>query len=141
MRIRNLALAASAVFLFTGCESDTPSQPGVIEADGTYELETVNDADLPFRLENIDDDNNTDLTSSSITLNSDGTFSDVSAMNVRQNGEVTTVNETVTGTYTISGTNVNFMPIDGPPHNAVLDLSNGLMTRDVDGNTYQYRAF
>lgn len=93
---------------------------------GTYTLQTVNGAALPFVVFETAG-YKIEVTGASYVLASAGTFSNSASFRETENGVVTTSTETVTGQYTVSGSNVTFTDSDGD-----------VITGTLSGNNLQF---
>lgn len=112
----SLALAATA------CGGGDSSGPASIA--GTYTLQTVNNAQLPFTTDE-DATYKAEILSWVVTLNDNRSYSYVFRGRSTDNGQPTENTITSTGTYTVSGSTVDmFDPSD-----------NSNLTATVDGNT------
>ena len=79
---------------------------------GTYSLRTVNDQALPATIES-DASGRVDVASGSVVLRADGTFTDQTEFRLVSGTSSTTETDVITGTYTRSGSTVQFSPSDG----------------------------
>ena len=92
---------------------------------GTYTLQTVDGTNLPFVLFQIGNDK-LEITAGSVRLNSDNTYSLSISLRVTQAGTVTTETDTGAGTFTATGSTIQFSdPGDG----------SGSFTGSISGNT------
>jgi hypothetical protein len=125
MKMRRLipALLAGLVLSATACGGGDSSGPASIA--GTYTLQTVNNAPLPFTTSE-DATYKAEILSWVVTLNEDKSHSFVFRGRSTDNGQTTVNTITSTGTYTVSGSTVDmFDPVD--------NYNN--LTATVDGNT------
>ena len=97
-------LAACVALLAIACgDSTSPSA----SAAGTWTLQTVNGAPLPFVLLQVGADK-LELTSDVITANSTGSFTQMTTLKTTEDGQVTTESIPDAGTYTQAGTAITF---------------------------------
>lgn len=110
-RILSIAVAAGTLAL-AGCGSGDDGPMGLDEVAGTYHLETINNAPLPFTTDE-DETYKAEILSSSITLREDRTFSWAFSGRSTDNGVATINSETFTGTYTLSGSRLTLTEPEG----------------------------
>ena len=116
------ALLAGLVLSATACGGGDSSGPASIA--GTYTLQTVNNAPLPFTTSE-DATYKAEILSWVVTLNEDKSYSFVARGQSTDNGQTTVNTITSTGTYTVSGSTVDMLdPVD-----------NSNLTATVAGNT------
>ena len=116
------ALLAGLVLSATACGGGDSSGPASIA--GTYTLQTVNNAPLPFTTSQ-DATYKAEILSWVVTLNEDRSYSFVFRGQSTDNGQTTVNTITSTGTYTVSGSTVDmFDPVD-----------NSNLSATVNGNT------
>ena len=94
-------LALAAAVAVAGC-SDDGSGPDDDET-GTYELETIGGDPLPYVIVQIANTYKLEVLDGSITLRSNNTFETSGTLRETENGSSTTVTETDSGTYSLSG--------------------------------------
>lgn len=123
-RLALLALGALTLFGTTACgNDDEPSGPGR-GITGTYDLRTVNGQNLPATVYEGNDfgfQYKVEVTAGRITLNSNNTFTDLTA--IRQtvnNGTPETDTVTVNGTYT---RNANTLTLTVPAEDETYTLA------------------
>jgi hypothetical protein len=107
---------------FAACDDDS-SGPD-LDVEGTYQLELVNNQPLPFVLDQQGTTFLAELTSAAITLNANGSFTDVATIRTTDNGVVTTESQPDGGIYT--------------QNNSVVSLhyqGGGIINATVNGNT------
>lgn len=102
--MRKLMLALVALTLACGDSSTEPTQASVA---GTWELSTVNGGALPFVVFQTTTDK-VEIMSDVITATSTGTFTQSTTFRTTSNGQAQTTTTPDAGTYTLSGTAVNF---------------------------------
>ena len=122
MRRQIAVLLAGVILTSAACGGGDSSGPASIA--GTYTLQTVNNAILPFTT-NQDETFKAEILSWVVTVNENGTYSDVFRGRSTDNG-VSTVNTiTSSGTYTLSGSTVTLVNPD----------DNSTLTGTVSGTT------
>ena len=96
-RITAVAIMTFLPFAFGACADDAtgPAQGAVV---GRYQLQTVNGASLPFVVVQSDTSKG-ELTSDQLTLNADGTFSDIEGLRTTHGTTVTTKQASSIGVY------------------------------------------
>jgi len=97
-------VAACVVLLAIACGDSTSPSASVA---GTWTLQTVNGAPLPFVIAQVGADK-IELTSDVITANSNGSFTQMTTVKTTESGQVTTESIPDAGTYTQNGTAVTF---------------------------------
>ena len=124
--MRRRAFAVALLALVAGaCGDNGPSNAHV----GTYTLQTVNGANLPFTLVSTTTGGATyklEVTSASIKLSSNGTFEDDVTFREDDAGTVTTESFPDAGTYTLRGTSLSLRYSDGSTSGG--SLSDGAIT-------------
>jgi len=121
---RILAVALVAVAAACG-GSDGINEPGQGVA-GTYALQTVNGAALPFVFFE-GDGFKLEVTAATYVLEASGSFTNSASFRETRNGVVTTSSEVGTGKYAVRGTTVTFTDTDG-------DVQVG----EISGNKLQF---
>ena len=105
---------------------------------GRYQLQTVNGASLPFVVVQSDTSKG-ELTSDQLTLNADGTFSDIEGLRTTRGTSVTTKQAASIGVYESQETEIRFTQIS-----PALGAFNGsvrhatLIITYPSGNTFVY---
>ena len=123
------ALLAGLVLSATACGGGDSSGPASIA--GTYTLQTVNNAPLPFTTSQ-DATYKAEILSWVVTLNEDRSYSFVFRGQSTDNGQTTVNTITSTGTYTVSGSTVDmFDPVDNS--NLSATLNGNTLTIVIDG--------
>src|SRR5690349_18446406 len=103
MRRFAFLLALAAV---VSCGGDSPTSPSA-SVSGTYSLQTVNGAALPYT-QPQDVYDKFEFLSDVRILSDSGTFTETYTNRQTQNGVATTFSRTVTGTYTVVGGGITF---------------------------------
>ena len=135
-RLLSVALASSLVF---GC-GDSFSADGV---SGTYNLESVNGQDIPFSktftVVGIDFiEFTSEITSATLRLFSDNTWSLSSALSLTSGGTTITETDTRTGTFTlVEPSTIRFTANDGATFAGTWD--GDTITIITGGDTFAYR--
>jgi hypothetical protein len=114
MRRFAVLLALAAV---VSCGGDSPTSPSV-SVSGTYSLQTVNGAALPYAYPQ-DVYDKFEFLSDVRTLSDSGTFTETYTNRQTQNGVATTFSRTVTGTYTVVGGGITFFHPEGKESGSV----------------------
>src|SRR5690242_646649 len=109
MRIRSIALVV-ATLAMGACGGDKATGPGGTLA-GNYTLRTVNGGGLPVVIAQLGSDK-LEVTSGSVTMNENNTFTGVTAFRETIDGDVDTFTATCPGTYTRSGSSITFTEAD-----------------------------
>jgi hypothetical protein len=99
-------LAAVAFLALTACGSDNVTDPITGSIAGVYPLKTVNGSTLPYTLPGGTASNNTTVTADVITMNDNGTWSEVFSYRETVNGSTTNQSDTDGGTFFRSGANI-----------------------------------
>jgi hypothetical protein len=105
--MRRLALCL-ATLVAIGCGGgDDATAPASNSIAGTWALETVNGAALPFVVAQSGA-NKAEVTSDVLTLAEGGSFTQSTQVRLTQSGTVTTQSASEAGTWTLTGTSVSF---------------------------------
>jgi hypothetical protein len=129
------------VAMLVGCGGDGPTGPNVPDRFlGTYDISTINDHGLPFAIF-ADTGYTYERMNGSIVLKPDGEY--VAAMTSRQTliGKVDLFVDSVSGTWTMSGTQVLFLAGQDTVDRAEWVAPGKLTFVEVEGkasNTYVY---
>lgn len=107
-KILTVALAATSIVLAACGDSSGP--PASIT--GTYTLETVNGAQLPFTTDE-DETFKAEILSMAITLKADETYSAVFTGRSTDNGQPTTNTVTLSDTYSVTGSTLTLNDSEG----------------------------
>ena len=128
-RLALLGLLAVAVTACGGDDGDGGTGPGDIT--GTYTIQTINGAPPPYTLwTEAEAGFQREITGGSVTLNADGTYSDVFHFRDTEAGVVTTGSAETEGTYTRSGSTIAFEALTGEPQ-APATIQNGALVYDL----------
>lgn len=128
--IAMLGLAAAAC----GGGNDGINEPASIA--GTYNLETI-DGKTPPVVVFEEPGLKVEVVSGNFILTASGTFTTTVGWRTTENGQVTTNSETFPGTYTVTGTTVNFAYADGDTDSAT--LAGSTLTFTEAGSTVVFR--
>ena len=101
---------------------------------GTYTLRSINGEDLPVVIRDAPDDR-VEVTSGSLTLNANGSYSDVINFLVSNGTSTFPDRATDSGTYTQSGNTVTFRSNSGDVYN--MTLSGNTLTQSFDDGVIQ----
>lgn len=100
---RLIPLVALAVAV--GCGSDSTTAPTVASLAGTWTLQSVNGAPLPFTLSQTSTEKD-ELLSDVVTASANGTYSETLQVRETVGTQVVTVSSTDAGTFSVNGTAV-----------------------------------
>jgi hypothetical protein len=92
--------------LTIACSSDSTG-PTSASVAGTWNLQSVNGAPLPFVVAQTGA-NKTELTADVLTVTSSGSFTEITTVRTTLNGQVTTQTIPDAGSYVLNGNNVTF---------------------------------
>jgi len=122
--------------LAVACGSDSSTQPNATPASlaGTWNLQTINGAALPFTLLQTP---KTELLSDVVTAVAAGTYTELSQVRTTLNGQVTVSTESDGGTYTITGNTVTIRSTDGST--ALGTVNGNLFTIAAGGISFEYK--
>lgn len=126
MRVLARITAAALIAVASACGGDSDGITEVASVSGTYSLQSVNGAPLPFVFFD-DGEYKLEVTGASYTLTSTGTFSNTATYRETENGVISTSTETVMGSYSVSAGTVTFIDTDGET-----------VTGSLSGNTLQF---
>jgi hypothetical protein len=132
--MRNLALAA--LILAASCGGDSTA-PTTVSVAGTWNLQTINGTALPYVLEQTGADK-TEITSDVFNVASTGSFTQTTTVRFTQNGAVTTQSVADAGSYTVSGTAVNFT-FNSDGSTGTGSLSGNTLTVTSSGFAFVYK--
>jgi hypothetical protein len=104
--LRRYFVFALAAAVLAACGGDSSTGPGAT-VTGTYHLQTINAQPLPFTIFSVGGDH-IDVTSSRLTLNQDGSFTEVTGYRVVESGVTTNETGTTVGTYVRNGNELTF---------------------------------
>lgn len=126
MRLLARMAAAALVAVSAGCGGDGDGITEVASVAGTYTLQSVNGAPLPFTF--VDEGGyKLEVTGASYTLSNAGTFTNTASYRETEGGVVSTSAETYTGSYSVSAGTITFTDSDGDT-----------LTGSISGNTLQF---
>jgi hypothetical protein len=133
MKMRRLipALLAGLVLSATACGGGDSSGPASIA--GTYTLQTVNNAPLPFTTSE-DATYKAEILSWVVTLNDNNTYSHVFRGRSTDNGLPTENTITTTGTYTVSGSTVAMSDPADNFNNLTATVAGNTLTMVIDAS-------
>lgn len=109
MNFARQSMLAAALAVMVGCGSDDSTGPNENAVVGVYTLATINGQQLPVIVEQSGNDK-AEITQGVVTLNANGTFSDVTQVRITVSGQVTMETETATGNWTRTASTVQFNP-------------------------------
>ena len=106
------AVVASVLLVGAACGGDSPTPPDESPIVGSYSLRTINGQNLPFTTLSAGV-NTAEVLSSSLSLNTDGTFREERSVRRTHQGVAVTEAEMKFGTYTSTGSGVTFTVTTG----------------------------
>lgn len=131
-RLLSLALALTIV----GCGGDdSTTEPTNSSIAGTWALQTINGAPLPFTLATVPA--KIELVSATAVINANGTWTSSSQTRTTINGQATTTTENDNGTYTISGSTIALRSSDGTVESGT--ISGSTFTQVESGFTFVFK--
>ncbi len=136
MRRLAVVLVLSAAAVLAGC-GDKATGPSPASVAGTWNLQSVNGTQLPFIVIQVGNDK-VEITSDVITASSNGTFTQLTTIQTTQSGQVTTDHATDSGTWSLSGTAVNFV-FESNGSTGTGTLSGNTLTVATSGLSLVYR--
>lgn len=103
---------------------------------GTYVLKTIDGQTPPVVV--VDEPGlKLEVVSGNFVLAANGSFSTTVVLRITENNQVSTESESFTGTYTVTGSTVNFTYSDGETDSAT--LAGETLTFSEDGSTVVFR--
>jgi hypothetical protein len=109
---RILAVVCTAAMAFVaGCGSDSPTTPTQASVAGTWNLTTVNGAQLPYTLQAANP--KTEVLGDQLVVLANGTFTESTQLRYTSGTTVTTETVPDGGTYTLNGTSATLNFSDG----------------------------
>ncbi len=108
--VRSTLLAGIAAVALGGCKDSTGTDADAVA--GVYTLVTIDGQQLPVIVDQVGNDI-VELTAGTVTLDANGTFSDVTDLRFTESGVATTEVDAAQGNWTVVGTTVTFGPADG----------------------------
>ncbi len=137
MRKLALAIGALAITFATACGGDSTTQPTPASFAGTWSLQTVNGAALPFLVATNGSDK-LEITSDVFTVTSSGTFDEMATTRTTISGVATVDTLNDSGTYTLNGSAVTLtFASDGS--SIAGTLSGNSMTLTQAGYAFAYK--
>ena len=127
-RILMLAFAAALTMSASACQ-DTTNPSSVLS--GTYTLRTIDGHAPPVAV-----DASTEITGGYIRIDRDGTFTDV--ITYRDTYSGTSTDDTINGTWALSGNTVEFTDVRDPYNPYYAIVSNGQLQFTNTGTGYTY---
>ena len=129
-----LRIFALALMLpLAGCSDSTSPEPGI---EGVYTLRTINGGTLPWLAVNSGG-TRVDVISGSITLLTDGTFTDKTTFKVVEQGVERLEDDVYTGTFVKTGIGATLNPVGFQPY--IVSISGASMTQLIGEATLVYR--
>jgi hypothetical protein len=128
-------LAAATIVLLIAC-GDSPTDPTAASLAGTWTLQTVNGAAVPFTLVGSGA-NRTDLTKGSVALSSTGGYTQSVELVTYTSGQPATNTLADAGTFTIDGSTITFTSSNGGAAQAAT-VSGSSMTLAFQGTSVVY---
>ncbi len=120
-----LVLLLAGGLLTASGDGGDATGPSGISIFGTYTLQTIDGTSLPFVVIQVGNDK-IEITAGSVRINSDNPYSVSLTARVTEAGTVTTETKTITGTFSTTGSDIQFSDQgDG----------NGPFTGSISGNT------
>jgi len=116
---------------------DSPTQPTSASVAGTWKLETVNGAALPYIAAQVGSDK-VELMSDVITAVASGSFTQMTQIRVTESGQVSTQSIPDAGSYTLTGTAVTFT-FNSDGSTGTGSLSGNTLTVTEDGYAFVYK--
>jgi hypothetical protein len=102
--MRALMVSIALALTLTACGGDSgTTAPTNASLAGTWNLQTVNGAPLPFVFFQAGTDKE-EITGDQFTFTSSGSFSQITTLRHTVNGQVSTETDTDAGTYSLNGT-------------------------------------
>ena len=135
--MRKLLFLLLAVLLpLSACGDDGPTETSE-SAVGTYALVQVNGSNLPALFAQ-DANGKVEVLSGTFTVRSDKSYTEtLNGRSTPISGVVQTFSVTENGTYSVSGSTVQFQPSDGGSYSGT--LSGNSLSYSVDGVTVRYQ--
>ena len=128
-RILMLAFAAALSMSVSACQDTTNPSAAL---SGTYTLRTINNQPLPVAV-----DASTDIVSGYITIDRNGSYRDVLTYRDASAGGAT-YDETINGTWALSGNTVEFTDVTDPYNPYYATVSSGQLVFTNNSAGYQY---
>lgn len=93
--------------VLVACGGDSTTQPTMASVAGTWNLQSVNGAALPYTISQSGSDSEL-LTGDVITATSSGSFTEITTYRVTQSGQTSTQTSSDAGSFSLNGTAVSF---------------------------------
>ena len=124
--------------LVVACGSDSTVSPNPTPASlaGTWALQNINGALLPFTLSQTDT-SKTELLSDVVTAVVAGTYTEVAQLRTTVKGQATLASGSDAGTYTLVGNALTFRSVDGSTITGT--LNNTSFTIAAGGVAFEYK--
>lgn len=132
MRRRLVPLALTLVMALAACGDGTGPEPGI---DGVYTLKSINGNALPWIAFQIEQDK-IEVLSGSITLRTDGSFTDLTTYRITESGVSRDEQDVYTGTFLETATGATLSPIGFEPY--VVAIAGGKLTQIIGEFTLEY---
>jgi hypothetical protein len=130
-------LTCFSLFVAASCGGSDSTSPGTAGITGSYALQTVNGAPLPFTVLQIGSDR-IEVLNETVTLSDNGTFTQQGSLRITENGAVSTDSYTEAGSYTRNGTALNLVfGSDGTTGTGT--ISENTITVGISGVSLVYR--
>ena len=134
--MRKLFIASIAAVALAACGGDSTAPPASIA--GTYVLQTVNSAPLPFTVI-ATTDYKFEILSDSYQIRDDGTYSGTSQFRETLNGTATVETDNSTGTYTRAGSSITLTDSVDPTDKFTGTVDGGTFTVTAEGFVLVYK--
>lgn len=130
-------LTCFSLFVAASCGGRDSTSPETAGIAGSYALQTVNGAALPFFVLQIGSDK-IEVLSETVTLSHDGTFTQQGSLRITENGAVSTDNFTEVGSYTRNGTGLDLV-FSSDETTGTGTISGNTITVGISGVSLVYR--
>ena len=142
LRFLQVVMVILAGGLLTACgdgggDGGDATGPGGTSIFGTYTLETINGSSLPFVVFQVGNDK-VEITAGSVQLNSDNTYSVSVTFRLTEAGTVTTETDTGAGTFTATGSTIQFSDAGDGSGPFTGSISGNTLTIIDDGDTFVF---
>jgi hypothetical protein len=114
------------------CGGDSPVEPLNVQIAGTWHLQSINGSPLPFIVFQSATEK-FEITSDVLTIVSSGTFTELTAFRLTENGAITNESFPDSGTFTINGNAITFVFISDATATGTGTLSDGTLTVTSSG--------
>lgn len=130
------ALALAALLPLAACGDDGDSTGPEVDATGTFSLQTIDGAELPFSIPTSPTDTVT-FVAGTISINGDGTFEDRALLRITVDGETREEEDEITGNWAQNGTVLVLTADQGGSYS--VELQQDLMLQTVGPYSFVYR--